>query len=232
MRFGSSWKRGISAAMVALPLSFGPGAAVAASGGPLAARGSEGLSPDALMHLRRGAEYYKRGAYPQAEIEFARAEHFAPDWPAIHFNRAAAAEAQGKLDLAIERYTAYLPHADESQQRALQLRLDELERRRDDGLKVYRAQRALGWSVLGGGLALAGGGIGMLAASFGMEDGRSKSRLQYGGYVLGISGFAVATAVGLPLVLRANRTKKAIRGLAFAPAGSREGFGGSMSFRF
>jgi tetratricopeptide (TPR) repeat protein len=233
MRTDSSRGRVIAATLVALPLALGNATAVAAPAGhrSLAVQ-SDGLSPDALMHLRRGAEYYKRGAYPQAEIEFARVEHFAPDWPAVHYNRAAAAEAQGKLDRAIEGYTTYLPHADESQKRSLELRVDELERRRDDGLKLFRQQRALAWSVFGGGLAVMAGGVGMLAGSYTLEDGQQKSRLQYGGYFLAIGGLTVAGALGLSLVIRANRTKKAIRGLAFAPAGSREGFGGSMSFRF
>jgi tetratricopeptide (TPR) repeat protein len=223
MRLGSPLGRGISAALVAVAL--GPSTTRAAAS-------DEGLSPDALRHLQRGAEYYKRGAYSQAEAEFDRVAHFARDWPAIDYNRGAAAEAQGKLNVAIERYSAFLPHADEHQRPALELRLDELQQRRDHGMKLWRQQRAIAWSVVGGGLALLGGGIGMIAASYRMEDGTGKTRLQYGGYILAASGAVVAGSLGITLVTRANRTKKAVRGLAFAPAGSREGFGGSMSFRF
>jgi tetratricopeptide (TPR) repeat protein len=238
----SRWAR-VRVAALATQVALASSTAAAADGAPTAGSLSwdaladtssedDGLPPDALEHLRRGAEYYKRGQYAQAEVEFARVGHFAPDWPPLHFNRAAAAEAQGKLNTAVESYEAYMPHADERQKMALELRIAELERRRDDGIKTARRQMVIAWSVFGGGLLVAGGGAAMIGVAYGMDEGQRRSRLLTGGYLLAVYGLIMGFAAGTPLIAIAHKNRRKVRGLAFTPIGAPQTVGGSLSARF
>jgi tetratricopeptide (TPR) repeat protein len=186
-----------------------------------------GLSSAALEHLRRGAEYYDRRLYSKAETEFARVAYLAPEWHAVHFNMGANAEAQGKLDKAIESYTAYLRHADERGRRAAELRITELGQRRNDLLKTHRHQVAAGWSLIGGGLAVSAGGWVMLAYGARSDNGY----LIASGWVLGLVALG-APLGGIERLTKARKTKQKIRGLALSPTGSRTGLGGHLAFQF
>lgn len=197
----------------------------------------------ALEHLRRGAEAYERRDFARADLEFERAAHFAPDWPGLLFNRAAAAEGQGRLELAIEGYDAFMQHADEDQRHALELRVAELQRRRDAASRVVRRRLGVGWVLVGSGGALtaaAGTMIGLdvhrnrssdQQASGVSTQRRGASGLSIGGIVAGVYGL-MAAGYGSLIVARAYKERRRIRGLAWSPMGSPRMVGASLTGRF
>jgi tetratricopeptide (TPR) repeat protein len=192
------------------------------------------LDPDALTHLRRGATYYERGEYSRAEVEFARVAHLEPDWQPIRYNLAATAEAQGKLDRAITEYQAFLPQADERQQYALALRIDELERRRVDALADHRRKMATNWGLLAAGIVLTGGATAMIAVGAARRESLSTGQfatLITVGSVMAL--FGLPTLIGAPRrIVKDRKALENMRSLSLTPTGSRHGAGATITGRF
>jgi tetratricopeptide (TPR) repeat protein len=229
----------IVAALVSGALALAPGGASAARGSAFAvsvpgADSSETLGLDALTHLRRGADYYERGDYERAETEFARVASLEPDWSPIRYNLGATAEAQGKIDLAIAEYQAFLPAADERQEYELKLRIDELERRRAVALEDHRKKMAANWAFLAGSIVLTGGSIAMITVGV-----QQRESLGSAAFVTLISLGSVAGAIGLPMLIgtpakiaRDRKHLKTMHQLTVAPSGGRHGAGATIAGRF
>jgi tetratricopeptide (TPR) repeat protein len=181
----------------------------------------DALPADAQAYLLEGAQAFRFGHYRGAERNFAQVARLAPRWYAIYFNQAVVAEAQGKVGAAIRSYETFLPHADPAERDALQARMAELERRRDQGVRLHRRQAALGGTVLAVGMGLFAAGltmtiIGMQRESAQGFDVTSKTRALIGGGIASlIAGAGLTFGLGTTLLLRARRTK---RNIAFLPA--------------
>jgi hypothetical protein len=174
-----------------------------------AASDDQALSTTARAHLLEGARAYGFGDYAAAERRFEQVARLAPRWYPIHYNRGVVAEARGHLGLAIRAYALYLPHAGSHEREALNARLRDLDRRRRDGLAMHRRQATLAGIVVGMGVAIMATGITL--AVVGSRRGDDASRAMVGGgYGLSFLGPGVGLGAGIPLGVRAHRTRRRV----------------------
>jgi tetratricopeptide (TPR) repeat protein len=194
----------------------------------------EGLDPDAIVHLRRGAEHYKRGDYARAELEFGRVARLAPDWQPIRYNLAIAAEAQGKLDLAISHYQAYLADASEREQQVLTMRVTDLERRRSRIVALHRRRIVTNSALLLSAAGLMAGGAAMLAIGVQRQDDFAQEPsygLILGGALIASVG-VVPLSFGLIRIRNDRRRMRTMRSIAWAPVAGPRSVGATLTGRF
>ncbi|MBL9104153.1 MAG: hypothetical protein JNL82_24620 [Myxococcales bacterium] len=189
------------------------------------------LTPQAQEHVTRAVEAMKRSAYADAEASFMRAAFFTPNWRPLHFNLAVAAEAQGKLGVAIREYEAFKPLARPDEALLADQRISELNERI---LKFRRGQRSrlvAGAVITSVGFAAAGGGgalVGLYAADSSPYNGKTGfivggAQLILYGSIIGLGGVAV--------LVSAVKARRKLDGLALGPTRLRWA-GGAAQLRF